>query len=426
MLFNKHINHTILPPKENFNNEVDLFSVEEISELILLQLQESLSPEKKTVLDAWVESLSPARREAYNNMVSWKSIEDNLNLMSSFDENAALEVVRKQIDGGAKAVDKRIFSVSPKYWVAAASILLLLGVYWYSSSILGDKGNKEVAGIVPQKDINPAQLAATLELEDGRIVMLDSLPAGLVSIQKGVEIFHQDQGTVTYSQLQADEDTTPKFNKITTPRGGTYAVVLPDGTKVWLNAASSIRFPTRFTGDVRRIELTGEAYFEVSPSAQQRFTVAIGGDLPMDIDVLGTSFNVNAYADEGANVATLVSGKISVSAGSDKFILNPGQEARLASGGILKVREANVEKATAWRNGIFYFQNSDVKQIMRQISRWYDVEVEYNGAIEERFNGTLPRNLKLSEIIFLLKSTGWMNVELKDNHLVVDNAGKRK
>jgi ferric-dicitrate binding protein FerR (iron transport regulator) len=213
------------------------------------------------------------------------------------------------------------------------------------------------------------------------------------------------------------------YNTIATPRGGEYQIELSDGTKVWLNAASSLKFPAAFTGDERNVMLTGEAYFEVAKNAKMLFNVTVNG---LRVDVLGTHFNVNAYSDENVIATTLLEGAVKVTsqviAGtpSRSLTMKPGQQANVTGAGRMSlVKDADVEKAVAWKNGQFQFDNEDIATIMRQISRWYDVDVLYQGAVPKRFfTGKISRRSNASQVIDMLEFAG-VNLKLVGRNIVV-------
>jgi ferric-dicitrate binding protein FerR (iron transport regulator) len=193
-----------------------------------------------------------------------------------------------------------------------------------------------------------------------------------------------------------------------TPRGGQYRLVLPDGSRVWLNAVSSIRFPTAFTGQERKVEISGEAYFEVVKDPSRPFRVLVrpaAGNRNMEVEVLGTHFNINAYQDEPAIKTTLLEGSVKVTNGTDHTMIRPGQQTQLSINGVTKViQDADVSEAVAWKEGRFQFNDTELKTIMRQVMRWYDVDLEYKGNVPDRyFTADISRNKTLSGVLTILK-----------------------
>ncbi|MEO6682317.1 MAG: FecR domain-containing protein, partial [Ginsengibacter sp.] len=211
-----------------------------------------------------------------------------------------------------------------------------------------------------------------------------------------------------------------QYNTVTTPRGGQYQLVLADGTKVWLNAASSIRFPAAFTGKERNVEITGEVYFEVADNAVKPFIVKSNA---VEIKVLGTSFNVNAYEDENAMKTTLLEGSVEVLMDKERSFLKPGEQAVVShkSENIRVNKNANLEEVIAWKNGLFYFDEDNVETIMKKISKWYDVEVVFDGGISLRkFNGQLKREANISHVIDILEEGG-VSIKIIGKKVIVKN-----
>jgi transmembrane sensor len=211
------------------------------------------------------------------------------------------------------------------------------------------------------------------------------------------------------------------YNTISTPRGGQYQVLLPDGSKVWLDAASSLRFPTAFTGGERLVELTGEAYFQIAGDASRPFKVHIPST-STEIQVLGTDFNVAAYAEEGDIRTTLIGGAVRVTAAGKAAVLEPGQQARVTEGGTAAlnvVSGVHTDDVIAWKNGLFKFEEASIQSIMRQVARWYDVDVVYDGKVDQQFIGTIPRQVQLSTLLKILESTGWVHFMIQGKKVTV-------
>jgi len=324
-----------------------------------------------------------------------------------------------------------------RWRVAAAAIFILVSggfAYFY----ITDSPNKKIAGTHPinlKNDRTPGGNKAILTLADGSNIVLDSAHNGALTQQGNTAVIKLNNGQLAYEaasggKLQAASKAT--YNTIATPRGGQYQVALPDGTKVWLNAASSLKFPTAFTGKERDVELTGEAYFEVAKNASAPFKVHIithqmlgsdgqgKGSSGGEVEVLGTQFNVNAYDDEVTIKTTLLEGSVRVAKGSGHSLLKPGQQAQLDRNGDLHlVPDANTEEAIAWKNGYFQFDEADVRTVMRQLARWYDVEVSYEGPVTERqFGGQMPRGVNLSEVLHILEESN-VHFRIEGKKLVV-------
>lgn len=281
------------------------------------------------------------------------------------------------------------------HWAAAATLagLLSLGTYYFVSRQA--ENSTKVATQVPL--IAPGNYKAVLTLADGSTVTLDS--AGQQLIQQGAAALHHQGRSLKYEATGLRSSTT--YNTLATPRGGQFQIILSDGTKVWLNAASSIRYPTSFTSSQRKVEVKGEAYFEVAKNPGQPFIVSVDN---AEIQVLGTSFNVNAYPDETSTYATLVTGLIKVKTNKEIHFLQPGKMVAVLQNGSAVVSNANIKAVMAWKNGRFWFENTDIQTVMRQLARWYDIQISYEGPVsQELFSGSIERSLPLSEVLFILE-----------------------
>ena len=253
-------------------------------------------------------------------------------------------------------------------------------------------------------DLPPGSNNAILTLADGHIITLDSAVNGKLAQQGNTKVIKLN-GQISYLHTgSAQGDETTLLNTISTARGNQYQLILPDGSKVWLNAASSLRFPTSFSGKERRVEVTGEAYFEIAKNPAMPFKVQAGNG---EIDVLGTHFNVNAYTDEASVKTTLLEGAVVVKKETARQLLAPGQQAGFSPKGTITLSEnVDVARETAWKDGFFWFNNTDLHTLMRQVSRWYDVEVEFQGKItDDGFTGKIPRNLPLSKLLNVLEQS---------------------
>jgi len=237
-------------------------------------------------------------------------------------------------------------------------------------------------------------------MANGNIVVLDSIQNGTLS-QQGNPAIQKQQGSLIYAAA-ANSNTAMEYNTLTVPRGGQYHLVLSDGSQVWLNAASSLRFPVAFTGNTREVEMTGEAYFEIAKNRDKPFHVKANAT---QVEVLGTHFNVNAYAEEQAIKTSLLEGSVRVSNGSFSNRIRPGEQAAVnnKNGGI-DVATADMDAVMAWKNGLFEFQGADIATIMRQVARWYDVEIVFAGKTPARkFEGKISRNAQLPEVLKILE-----------------------
>ena len=311
-----------------------------------------------------------------------------------------------------------------RWWWAAAIILLLgAGAYIWTGRLPKAAIAQARPATHTKNDVAPGGNKAVLTLANGAVIILDSAHTGTLAQQGNTAVIKQDNGRLAYNALHDSSAsvraTEVLYNTLATPRGGQYQLVLPDGTKVWLNAASSIRYPTAFAGHERRVEVTGEAYFEVAKNTAMPFYVKMNNGAA--VEVLGTHFNINAYDDEPARKITLLEGSVKVSGKTANVVITPGQQARLTTqNSILKVTDdVDVEEVMAWKNGAFQFEGADIQSVMRQIGRWYDVEVEYKGNISLHFAGTISRNVNISQVLEMLERAGGVKTVVTGRKITV-------
>ena len=311
---------------------------------------------------------------------------------------------------------RRLLSPAIK-WAAAILVMIGAATAWWMI-----RGHKDT--VVPVVAANgadqllPGGDRAILMLGNGDKLVLDSLANGQLAKQEGALIYKSAGGQLDYQQQSSTDGDHKKtvYNTLYTPRGGQYKLILPDGTKVWLNANSSIRYPTVFNQTERKVDITGEVYFEVAKvfaekgGGRKPFKVMVKDLSPnrnMEIEVLGTHFNVNAYTNEPAIRTTLFEGSVRLEKDNDKYLLQPGQQAAFSTNGENKIlSEINAEEVLAWKNGFFVFDHTDLQTVMRQLERWYDVQVEYRGAVPDmRFGGEIPRSARLQEVLNTLQKS---------------------
>ena len=295
-------------------------------------------------------------------------------------------------------------------WAVAASTIFLMATGSYllfqNRSLPSAKQQAKT-----QQDIPAGKTGAILILADGSKVVLDSLHNGVIAQQNGSQVMLKS-GQLAYDALRSSTAEVT-YNVLNTPKGRQFQLVLPDGTKVWLNSASSLKFPTTFSSKDRRVQLSGEAYFEVSKAVDKPFILILANNA--EVKVLGTSFNVNAYDNENKIKATLLEGSVKVTASTssgaangESAILKPRQQAQLAQAGndIAVVSNVDVNKVVAWKNGVFNFEGVDLTEVMKQLERWYDIEVVYEGEVPNiEFYGELSRSSSLNDVIAALKDS---------------------
>jgi transmembrane sensor len=372
-----------------------------------LQDGETLTPEEKAEFDQWYGAFDDTRMPALAGETP-----------EVLRQRLYAEIMRKG------RIQPKVGKTTPmrRYWTAAAAVLLVLGgLMWI---YVGRTPRSAVAASerpsAADTLIVPGGNKAVLTLANGTKMILDSAKNGLLAMQGGTGVIKKDDGAISYERDRnpdrgADGNGNGKnesiggllYNTVATPKGGQYVVTLPDGTRVWLNATSSIRFPTAFTGGERLVEISGEAYLEVAPDRTKPFRVAVAhanGEKQMEVEVLGTQFNVMAYEEEGAVKTTLLEGAVRLVHGAETKVLRPGQQGELKDGVFRLMNNTDTSAVVAWKNGQTLFASEDITAIMRKVSRWYDVDVEYQGQLPKRnFTGGISRKADISELLKILE-----------------------
>eukprot|EP01133_Synstelium_polycarpum_P002839 gene2839-3261_t len=321
---------------------------------------------------------------------------------------------------GVRKMGSRAYTYFKLGAVAALLLVFAAGLYMYRTN-----GNR--SGYLKNADlVVPGGNRAVLTLSNGKKVILDQRGNGELAKNQGIEVLKLSDGQLLYkvsaSGQKKSEDASLLYNTIETPMGGQYQVILADGTKVWLNAGSSLKYPLAFAGTLRKVELKGEGYFEVAKDKKRPFQVKTEHQL---VEVLGTHFNVNAYPDEEEARTTLVEGSVKVSSGQDpehySALLKPGQECKLGKGKLL-VQQADVEEALAWKNGYFVFDDVDLKTALRKIGRWYNVEVGYDGNFDRIvLDGSVSKFKDINQVLDVLHLTTQLNFTLNGRRIMVSN-----
>jgi len=280
-----------------------------------------------------------------------------------------------------------------------------------------------------KKDIAPGGNKAILKLADGTEIVLDGHSTGMLANEDGTKISKTADGMLLYDATKSTGHVTAAatenhINTLSTPSGGQYMLILPDKTKVWLNAESSISYPSVFAGEERNVSLIGEAYFEVSKDKQHPFKVKAGA---AEVKVLGTHFNIMSYAQEGQTQVSLAEGSVRVDLGNDSKVLSPGQQASIKAGSThITLRNVDIDEVTNWKNGLFQFDNTPLEQVMRQIERWYSVDVVYEGVKPDLYiTGMISRSNNVSKILTLIEETGGIEFEIGDKQIVVKKSKRR-
>jgi transmembrane sensor len=379
--------------------------------VILRYLRDEMEPGDELLLEQWLAA-DPANRELLRELEDPERVGAVLARMDEIGEDEAWERFHGWVEerkremgmAGDGAVRGRggaaVRRVVVRWMAAAAVVALGVGGWWWNTRSGRGAGSGVVAGAVALgRDVLPGGSKAVLTLAGGKRVVLDSAYQDTV-MREGVVVVAGVKGRLNYSSSTASGGTEVVYNTLATPRGGEYQLVLADGTKVWLNAASSITYPTAFTGGERKVTVTGEVYLEVAKDAAKPLVVSAAGK--EDVRVLGTSFDINAYPDEGVIRTTLLDGSVEVS----KIILRPGEQAVTGDRGVQVLKGVDLDLVMAWKNGRFAFDGADVQTVMRQLARWYDVDVKYEGEIPKReFKGKIGKTLTLDQALKILTAT---------------------
>jgi ferric-dicitrate binding protein FerR (iron transport regulator) len=381
------------------------------------------------------EELEQLMQEAY------QDFSPSMPVFSEETGKALLQAVQQQAaaaTAGMVTMDSREVPVRPlpsrqrsryRQWYTAAAVILFLAAgawLWRSGSGKITGNGSQLATVQPA--IVPGSNKATLTLADGRTIILDSLSTkDTITEQNGVKVINLAAGQLSYNKSAIrDPRSEISYNTLTTPRGGQYQVILPDGSQVWLNAASSLRFPVYFRGTERRVELKGEAYFEIAQNATMPFRVQVvtqpGNQ--MNVEVLGTHFNIMAYEEEQQIQTTLLEGSVRItnpiSKNPTSAILLPGQQAQCEDNHIKVVQSADLEQVMAWKNGIFRFNGMDIRTVMRQLARWYDITVAYDSEVKgQNFEGEIPRKENISKVLQILENTGVVHFKTAGKTIIV-------
>ena len=391
-----------------------------ISELMLKFHRGSLSPEEKDVLDQW-QALSPRNQQLFRELTEEGLLRPQLEEMESFAETPVREKIEARMPDVFAPPAISLHRRWPRIAVAAGIIVLAgIGAWW-----LWQPRQRPVIVTQAKADIPPPTGSrTTLTLGDGREIILDSVATGTLTREGGAVVAKQDSAGLSYKAV-ADKAIAKLngmapvlYNTLTTARGGQTQVLLADGSRVWLNTASSLKFPTIFTGQDRTVDLNGEAYFEIAPHPNRPFIVHVNGSR---IEVLGTHFNIMAYTDEENQQTTLLKGAVRVSSRSASRILQPGQQAILDNGkSTLSInKDVDVEEVLAWKNGLFEFNSLDIQAVLRQVSRWYNVSVVFTGAPPSgHFSGVVSRTSNVSDVLRIFEQAN-IRYTLSGNQITI-------
>ncbi len=379
-----------------------------IAFLIAGYIRGTITEKDHDELDNWVNE-SDHNMQLFEELTDEDNLEQNLAWMDKVNAEQSYE--KLLADGKFKKPVKR-FKINT-VWMAAASVILVVGIFFIYQYVTKSMKTKDPL-IAEGSTLQPGGNKATLTLENGTVIDLSSAKNGLLNADSGISVIKTQDGRMVYED-DTEVQTASVMHTLATPVGGQYQVTLPDGTRVWLNASSMLKYPSRFTGNDRIVELSGEGYFEVAKNVSNPFRV-IAADV--NVEVLGTHFNINAYSDEPSLTATLLEGSVKVSKGSDFKMLIPGQQSSVINNEI-RISTVDTSNIVAWKNNEFKFTDAPIENIMRQVKRWYGAEIIYQDKVAHHFNATVDRTEPIDKLLHYLEGTGQVHFKLDNKKIIV-------
>lgn len=389
---------------ENANGHIpsrDLQQAYRTAYLIAGSIQQTLTEEEQEELDDWIVADENNMR-LFGELTKEENVAASLAKFERMKVEQALEATKRKLKFSAPKKSTKIWT-----YAIAASVVITVGIYIYITQLAPKKAETIIA---VSNDIKPGSDKATLTLEDGKVISLDLFNRDSL-FNPNVQVYPA-QGEIVYA---AGNSSAELYHILSIPRKGQYKVVLPDGTKVWLNSSSSIKFPLAFSGHERRVYVTGESFFEVAKDKDKPFRVVVN---EVTVEALGTQFNINAYSNEPYLSATLTEGSIKVTNGKNEDILKPGQQVQV-NPDKSKVINVDTKEVTGWKNDEFVFVDTPIETIMRQVERWYDAEVIFEDQLSVHLNGTIERNVPVSRLLKILEATGHVKFEIQGNKIIV-------
>lgn len=401
-----------------------------ISQILLKKLrEEELTPEESAALAEW-ENRSPEHRSFVAMLLNEAALSEKIKNMLEMDEQAPWQRIERALEvewNDRTTVPKRKNSWYKYAAVITVVLLAGLAVFYFTKNkpVVPETAKVQKADSVA--DFFPAGNRATLTLSDSTPIELEAAPLGLVTDREGARVVKTQEGKLLFERSTNAVPNAGTQNVLTTPRGGRYQVELADGTKVWLNAGSSLKFPVDFTAmSERKVEVRGEAYFEVAKDQHKKFIARINssrGDSVGEVEVLGTHFNIMAYDEENIVATTLLEGRVKMvaykSVGLNTRSLLPGQQAAVDEKGWLTVKKVDTESVMGWKNNDFHIEADNLAGIFREISRWYNIKIFNESALpKSTFTGIITRNQKLSQILRVLESDN-LHFQLKGDSLTI-------
>jgi ferric-dicitrate binding protein FerR (iron transport regulator) len=388
-------------PKENYSMQ----EADRIAYLIAGHITNTLTEAEKDELDEWV-TVNDENMRLFAELTDEKNIIKGLKERRLYDADKATAKLHVVIDSRRHARKVRLYTIG-----LAACLILMAGLFLVVPMLIKRARMQAPAAKLATRDLLPGANKAVLTTADGKQIVLDTVSGAV--LQQGDYRVMNANGILNYQ----GQDSHADYHTLTVPRGGQYQVVLADGSKVWLNAGSSLTYPTRFTGNERKVRATGEVYFAVTHDASRPFRVGVDD---MTIEVLGTEFDVNAYKDDGTIKTTLLKGSVKITEGHKTVKIKPGEQAVRAMQGELSVTDSiDREEITGWKEGVFAFRDEPIEKIMQQVARWYNVDIKYEGKVDHHFNATIDRHVPVSKLLHLLELTNRVHFTVSDKEIIV-------
>lgn len=392
-----------------------------ISKLLVGKLRDTLTVAEEAELEAWLD-MNARNREILEKLLSENIRNDDIGHLLEFDVENALRNVKARIphdqEGGLRSERTRSY---PLRIAVAATVLIALSLgFWLYK---GKPHTEQLSLGVKKVDITPGVNKAILVLSNGTKINLQTAQTGNIANQSGAVISKQADGKIDYRDAGSagtQPGTENELNTLYIPKGGQYQLTLPDGTRVWLNAASSLTYPVAFKGKERRVKLAGEAYFEVAKNPDKPFHVNVGGK--QTVEVLGTHFEIKAYDDDADIRTTLLEGSVKVSGKNSDVIIKPGQMAINNLKEPLTIRNADLDEVMGWKNGLFVFNDERIEDVLKIAARWYDVDVEYRaGAGQKKLRGIVSKYKNITELLDNITITSGIHYKIEGRRVILMN-----
>ena len=377
--------------------------------LIAGYIKETLTEKEHEELDGWVTA-SMENQKLFERMTDPDFLEKSIREKEGSPTAETLEKIKTRMVFTPERRSSKTMQLWP--WLLAAAVLSAVITTIFLVIKHNDSG--QPPAIAKQKDISPGGIHASLRLSDGTTLLLDTLKNG--ALHEGMDQIRKGEGIIQYATEKTNANhnaAVVSYNELTTPPGGEFKIILNDGTMVLLNAGSTIKYPVRFTEGWRKVELSGEAYFEVAKDAAHPFIVETG---QAQVEVLGTHFNINAYSEQEQTLVTLAEGSVNL---NHREVLKPGEQAVVNSSGEIKTALVDLEPVLAWTKDEFLFRQTPISTVLDQLSHWYDAKIVYQDHITEHFNASIPRNVPVSKVLHLLESTGSVRFKIEDKTITV-------